>query len=263
MWKNLLKTALFVGGIYVCIAALTLIFSNILMFPSPRATYQLQDADYIRLQSSHGNEIIAKWFPNPNASCTILYSHGNAVDLGGLNAVLEHIAGLGFNILAYDYQGYGQSQGSASEQRTYDDIKAAYQYLTTIKKIPANKIILYGHSIGTGPTIELARQIQPEQGVILQAPFLSAYRVVIQWPILPYDKYKNFEKVSEIHVPILVLHGSLDNVIPIHHGEGIHALANHAEEALWIEKAGHNNLIKTAGERFDEKIKQFASQCFQ
>lgn len=234
--------------------------SDNVLFPVPESSYQ--DGKFpgeIKISTENGQIISALYIKNTQATYTILFSHGNAEDLGMLWPFLETLSAHGFSVLAYDYQGYGTSGGRPSEKNTYLDIQAAYDYLLKNLEVSPSHIILYGRSLGTGPTVELAKKTKIA-GVILESPMLTAYRVVTILPLLPLDKYKNNEKIGEIKVPILFIHGTEDHVIPFWHSQKLYQLATTSKKYFFpVEKADHNDLINLAGEKYWQTITNFAN----
>jgi len=115
-----------------------------------------------------------------------------------LRPILERLHKAGFAVFAYDYQGYGTSQGKPSEQNAYRDIDAAYQYLTAQLKLPSERIIVYGRSTGGGPSVDLA-SCQRVAGLILESTFTSTFRVITRVPLYPFDKFANLSKISSVH----------------------------------------------------------------
>ncbi len=188
----------------------------------------------------------------------ILYSHGNAEDLGIIKPKLSEIRTLGFNVLAYDYQGYGTSTGKPTESHTDQDIDSAYNYLTQRLKISPETIILFGRSVGSGPTLDLAVR-KPVAGVILESAFTSAFRVVLPFPILPFDKFNNLDKIKQIKCPVLVMHGQMDSVVPFSHGEKLFAATPKAKLSLWIKDGDHNDFTEKAGTNYNRILRKFVS----
>jgi fermentation-respiration switch protein FrsA (DUF1100 family) len=194
---------------------------------------------------------------NETAKFTILYSHGNAEDLGSVRFKLEAFRQMGFSVLGYDYQGYGTSEGKPSENATYRDIDAAYEFLTVEQKIPANRVIAYGWSLGGAVAADLASR-KPLAGLILESTFVSAYRVMTRAPLIPFDKFRSLAKLEKVKCPILVMHGDRDEVIGFWHGETLHEQANEPKRNLWVKGAGHTDLAVVAGERYSRALKEFA-----
>ncbi len=225
-----------------------------LMFHPP-STYR-DNQEILKLKTANGKQISALYLPNPQAQYTLLYSHGNAEDIGTIYTHLLSLRNFGFSVLAYDYQGYGTSEGRPTEKNTYLDIEAAYQYLTQTLHIPPEHIILYGASIGSGPSIELALR-KPIAGLILQSPFVSIFRVMTKWPLLPWDPFNNLEKIGLISKPILLMHGEQDNIVPVWHGRKLLKKIRLPAPPLFVEGAHHNDFVAVAGQRYWEAIRLF------
>ncbi|CAN8074389.1 unnamed protein product [Agarophyton chilense] len=208
-------------------------------------------ADYVHhpvfyLQTSRGNTIAASFFHHPRSHFTILFSHGNGEDLGVTASYALQLSNtLNTSVLCYDYSGYGISTGKASETNCYADIRAAYSYLVRHRRIAPDRILLFGRSLGSGPTIDLAATLGPDLGgVVLIAPLLSCVRVVFNSvPTTPnFDMFANIDKIHRVHVPIFCVHGMVDNVVPFSHGLQLTRRARFPLEPLWIRDASHNNL---------------------
>ncbi|HAX79931.1 MAG TPA: hypothetical protein DCY88_29870 [Cyanobacteria bacterium UBA11372] len=136
------------------------------------------------------------------------------------------------------------------------DIDAAYNYLTQELKIPPNRIIAYGFSVGGGPSVDLAAR-KPIAGLIVENTFITAFRVVTHIPIVPFDKFANIDKIKNVRCPVLVMHATADEVIPFYHGQKLFAAAKEPKRFLPIEGAGHNNLRLVAGERYVKALREF------
>ena len=110
----------------------------------------------LRLDTARGNSIVCAFFRTVRPRFTLLFSHGNATDLGQMRDQLARLSStLGVDVLAFDYSGYGRSSGSPSETNCYADINAAYVYLVGFCGLAPSDIILYGQSVGSGPTVDL------------------------------------------------------------------------------------------------------------
>jgi len=185
---------------------------------------------------------------------TLLYSHANAEDLGYIYPWCKYLSKkLQLDIFAYDYTGYGLSydQGPPTETQCYADIDAAYNYLRYKLQIPASHIILYGRSLGTGPSCYLASRLSDSAeseslgGLVLHAPFLSVYRIVLESGCtLVGDKFPNIDFFPSIGTPTLLIHGKKDNVIPFNHSLTLHNMLkpDFRVPPLLLEEMGHNNV---------------------
>jgi len=244
--------------IYGLVNLLVFFVADRLIFQPPTATYQ-DSPEIIKLPTRHQRQISALYLPHPAAYFTILYSHGNGSDLGTVRSNLEKMRSAGFAVFAYDYQGYGTSQGRPSEPNTYADIAAAYDYLTQTLKVSSDRLILYGFSVGSGPSVDLAIR-RSVAGIILEGAFTSTFRVAIPFPILLFDRFCNINKIKSVRCPILVIHGTQDHVIPFHHGQTLYQSANPPKQFLVVEMADHNNLIDIAGNQYSHALQEFAHQ---
>lgn len=217
-------------------------------------------AGQIAISTDDGVELAALHLPNPQARFTIWYFHGNAEDLGDIEPFLKDMRDRGFSVFAYDYPGYGRSGGSPSEQSVYAANRAARAYLHDVLKVPASRVIVYGSSVGTGPAIDLAAQHR-FAGLVVRAGFLSVYRVVTRWPLLPGDRFRNLAKIRKVSYPVLMMHGRQDEVIPFYHGEKLFAAAREPKRHLWVDGAHHNDFLDVAGERHWAALQEFSELC--
>ncbi|KAL7829021.1 hypothetical protein SRHO_G00326550 [Serrasalmus rhombeus] len=206
---------------------------------------ELDVTEVFLTRSARGNRVGCMYIRcAPTARFTVLFSHGNAVDLGQMSSFY---IGLGTrincNIFSYDYSGYGVSTGKPSEKNLYADIDAAWQALRTRYGISPENIILYGQSIGTVPTVDLASRYECA-AVILHSPLTSGMRVAFPDTKKTYcfDAFPNIEKVSKITSPVLIIHGTEDEVIDFSHGLALYERCPKAVEPLWVEGAGHNDI---------------------
>lgn len=173
----------------------------------------------------------------------ILYSHGNARDLGEKMADYTDLSTkLSCDIFSYDYPGYGASTGEPSVKLLNKSIEVAYKTMTVIFGYDSSKIILYGESIGTVPTMDLASKHRVA-GVILQAPLLSAMRLVCRADKDRYccDVLDSSAKIEKIHAPVLVIQGTHDEIIHCTHGKLIHKKSRNKVTPLFIEGCDHNS----------------------
>ncbi|XP_031097294.1 alpha/beta hydrolase domain-containing protein 17B-like [Ipomoea triloba] len=200
--------------------------------------------DVLLLDTKRGNKIVAFYLKNPYARLTMLYSHGNAADLGHLyDLFLQLKANLRVNLMGYDYSGYGASNGKPSEFDTYADIEAVYECLQTEYGVSQEDLILYGQSVGSGPTLHLAARLPRLRGVVLHSGILSGLRVLCHVKFaFCCDIYKNVNKIRKVKSPVLVIHGTEDDVVNWLHGDRLCKMARDPYEPLWIKGGGHCNL---------------------
>lgn len=191
-----------------------------------------------------------------NAKQTILFSHGNAEDLGMMFPWMKELAvKLSVNIMAYDYTGYGMSLPMGekpSENMVYRNIEAAYDYLTKVRMIQPSDIILYGRSLGGGPSCYLAAktamQGQSVGGLVLHSAFLSVYKVVTEVNGFDMqmvgDMFHNEKRARNIRCPTLIIHGKRDVVVPFWHAPRLLSAIpeEHRWKPLFVEDIGHNSI---------------------
>lgn len=221
---------------------------------------ELDAVEVLSTRSSRGNRVSCMFVRcATNSRYTLLFSHGNAVDLGQM---CSFYIGLGSrincNVFSYDYSGYGVSSGRPSEKNLYADIEAAWQVLRNKYNVSPENIILYGQSIGTVPTIDLASRYECA-AVILHSPLMSGLRVAFPETRKTYcfDAFPSIDKVSKVASPVLVIHGTEDEVIDFSHGLAMYERCPRAVEPLWVEGAGHNDIELYA--QYLERLKQFIS----
>ena len=251
----LLRMALSIAFIYAVVGAWAWLISDRMIFLPPAPTYR-DTADILKVPTSGGERIAAVYLPNPAATYTVLFSHGNAEDLGWVLPSLPPLRDLGFGVFAYDYRGYGLSQGRASEQHVYADIEAAYEYLTRDLRVPAARIILYGRSVGAGAAVDLAAR-QSVGGLILESPFLTAFRVMTRIPLFPFDRFRNVDKIGRVRCPVLVMHGEADEIVPLWHGQQLFERAPGPKMFLAVPGAHHNDFMWVAGARYVTALRDF------
>jgi len=187
------------------------------------------------------------------AKFTIFFSHGNASDLGqGAAPLIQLGLFLGCNIFTYDYSGYGESKGRASEKNIYADADAAYEAMQSRWGIKEDQTILYGQSVGSAPTVHLAVR-HKVAGVVIHSGFMSGLRVVCPnrmygccAPGQPCDSccdiLVNISHCPQIESTVLIIHGKDDNLIHIKHGRELFQACRNTVTPLWVDHADHNNV---------------------
>ncbi|MBE9028426.1 alpha/beta hydrolase [filamentous cyanobacterium LEGE 11480] len=255
-WKVLIRIPVL---IYCTIAAYGFFFADRQMFIPQYASQAPLPKPPIAITTPNGEIITLVHLTHPQATHTILYSHGNAETLGSIYPHLLKLKDLGFNVIAYDYRGYGLSQGTPSETNAYQDIEATYKYATEQLQIPSRRIILFGRSIGGGPSTYLASQ-KPIAGLILESTFTSIFRVVIPFPLLPFDKFPNRDRIAQVKAPVLIIHGNRDEIIPFEHGKILFQAASNPKQFQAIPNAGHNDVSDIGGIIYSQAIKDFVAK---
>jgi fermentation-respiration switch protein FrsA (DUF1100 family) len=258
LWLTGFRTLLyFVAGFYLMLLMVAAFLSDRMIFQPQRSSYQ-DTPDIIKLATADGTRISAIYLANPAAAYTLLFSHGNAEDIGDNRSFFQELRAAGFAVFAYDYHGYGTSGGTPSEKTVYSDIDAAYDYLTGTLRVPPGRIISFGRSVGNGAAIDLASR-KPVAGLIVQSGFTTAFRVLTHVPLVPFDKFRNVEKIQRVKAPILFMHGRADRVIPFRQGIALYERAGPSKMSFWVDGADHNDFELVAGERYFTALRDFAA----
>jgi fermentation-respiration switch protein FrsA (DUF1100 family) len=202
-------------------------------------------AQEVTLETADGERVIA-WHVPPRANnAVVIYFHGNG---GALRLRLDRFRAItadGTGLVALSYRGYGGSTGSPTENGLLADADAAYDF--AIARYPAERLVLWGESLGTGVATTLAAKRKVGR-LLLESPFTSAADVgaSVYWYVpvrlLMKDQFRSDERIRQVKVPLLVIHGTLDRVVPISFGERLFALANEPKRMVRIPGGGHVNL---------------------
>jgi len=216
--------------------------------------------DTVRMWTRRKNTIHGFHFRRLNPSCTLLFSHGNSTDIGIMFDHFQELSTrLQVDVFAYDYSGYGDSTGLPSEADLYTDIEAAYAYLTRDAGVPPQSIVLYGQSIGSAPSIDLATRC-PIGGIVLQSALKTGLGLVhdvkaTYW----FDVFKNVTKIEKVQAPIFVIHGTHDDMVPFEHGVALYEAApkEFAVEPWWVKEAGHNDIEFENSHEYFAKLRDF------
>jgi len=231
------------------------LLSRSMLFPRPQVKYEL-GSDYVTLTAMDGTKLAARHWPVPGAKYTVLYLHGNYEELGRLAEYLPAFTQAGYAVFAFDYRGYGHSEGSPTETNLYTDSELAHEFLRTKLGVPADRIIVFGYSLGSGPAVELALR-QPVAGLVLQGAFVSAYRVMTRVPLFPGDKFANLAKAPALRCPVLVIHGTADTTVPFWHGARLFEAITAPKAKLFVEGGPHTGLADFAGPAYTEALHKF------
>jgi len=206
---------------------------------------------------------------------TIIYSHGNAEDLGLNYLDLQDLGNLlGCDVFAYEYPGYGGSDPNSepSEQGCYEAANAAWDYVTNVTSanglhVDPRAVILFGRSLGSGPTVDLASRHPEAGGVILESPLTSAIRTqccdCVAIALCCIDVFASVDKVHKIKSPTFIMHGTDDQVVPFANGKRLYESLDPevAREPFWVEGAGHNDMHAVAGNQMTAKTIEFLEYC--
>jgi len=233
---------------YIGVAILVGLFqTRLIYFPSSALELTPVDVrlkfDDVTLTTQDGVRISAWFVPADDARTTVLFFHGNAGNNGNRIPELKVLNSLHYNVMILDYRGFGKSEGSPSENGTYLDAVAAWEYLVQIRGIPTKTIVIVGESIGGGVAIELARREQPG-ALVVQSTFTRLADIAaLHYPLLPVGlllrhRYDSVDKVGDIHCPKLFFHSTDDSLIPITMGRALYDAA--AQPKQFLETPGEH-----------------------
>ena len=193
---------------------------------------------------------------------TLLFFHGNAGNITHRLSNVAYLVQLGVNVFIFDYRGYGKSEGRPDEQGLYADALAAYDYLLARDDVQKEQIIFFGRSLGGAVAVELASQ-KPCEKLILESTFTSikemSKEMFAGFPLHYFvrTKFDSLSKIPRIQVPLLLLHGNRDSVVPFRHGKSLFAAANTPKDFYEIEGAGHNDTYEIGGNVYFERLSRF------
>ena len=248
----MLKLLLIVIGVYLLLAAYVYVSQPGMIYlpdmPGRQIEATPQDIglayEEIWLTSSDGVRVHG-WFVPGASSRTLLYFHGNAGNISHRLHSIRQFNSLGLSVLIIDYRGYGQSDGKPHEKGMYLDAEAAWQHLTDDRGIDSDSIVIFGRSLGSSVAAWLAAKQDPG-AFIVDSAFTSVPDVGQEYyPWLPVRLLSRFQHATKKYVasataPILVVHSRDDEIIPFHHGEAIHEIANEPKSFLEL-RGGHND----------------------
>ena len=216
----------------------------------------------MRTTTDDGVSIFGWFLPAVGRSpLAVILCHGNAGNISNRLTKARLLRGLGLSVLLFDYRGYGRSDGSPSELGTYRDAEAAYRFLTETKRLPADRIVIYGESLGAAVALELALR-HPARALILESPFTSVADMSRELlPYLPIGKllhyrYDNLSKIGSLRMPLLVLHSPQDDVVPFKMGRRLFEAAPDPKRFFEL-RGDHNQGFLDAGEAYPKAVAAF------
>ncbi|MGD1930746.1 MAG: alpha/beta hydrolase [Leptolyngbyaceae cyanobacterium] len=235
--------------------------------PAPTTTPASVGLAYEDIQISVAEgHIHGWWLPHeaPHAK-TALVLHGNASNVADTLNQTQPLLAAGLSALVIDYRGYGRSSGPfPNESRAYADAAAAWAYLVETRGIPADAIVIFGHSIGGAIAIDLAYHQPQAAGLIVQASFTSMTammdhvgysRIVPKW--LLHQRFDSITKIASVSPPLLLIHGLADTTVPARMSEALQAAAA-APKQLWLlPGAEHNDIAEIAHAHYIDRLKEW------
>ncbi len=235
------------------IGALTALFlaQRLLLFPAPsKQRVWPEDAGFAEaeehiLDTADGEKVIIWHVPAKSGRAVVIFFHGNGDFLAGLVGRFRQITSDGTGLVALSYRGYAGSSGLPSEEGLIADAAAAYAFAAA--RYAADRIVLWGFSLGTGVAVAVAAE-RPISKLILEAPYTSMADVaaaVFRFAPVRYlmrDKFRSDERISRISAPLLIMHGRQDSTISIAFGERLFQLAHQPKQFVAFPEGGHDDL---------------------
>ena len=263
--KTLLIIACLIAGIYVIAAGSLFVFQRRLIYlpdtereaPSEAGLSGVRE---VVLQTPDGVRLIAWYAPAATGKPTLLYFHGNAGSLSDRADRIKRFAGAGYGVFMPSYRGYSGSTGTPSEPAINADARLAYEHLRKLG-VAERAIVLYGELLGSGVAVRLASE-HPVGAVILDAPYTSLPDVgKLFYPVMPVqtfmvDRFDSKKHISAVRAPILILHGTNDEVVPLTLGQALFEAAPQPKEMAVLKGAGHSDIYAFgAFSRLDEFLR--------
>jgi uncharacterized protein len=193
----------------------------------------------------------------------LVICHGNAGNLSefGRPAHYAGLRALGLSLLAFDYRGYGESEGAPTESGLYQDADASYRYLREELGVAPGKIVIFGHSLGSAVAVDLASRV-PAAGLILEGALTSVLELGQElYPYIPVrwigrSRYPSIEKIGRVAAPKLFLHARADDVIPLTHGRRLFEAAPPPKTFVEL-KGGHGDAFELDSATYFGSIRKF------
>ena len=250
MW-TLLKIAAAVLGLYVVVTLAAYFGQRRLLYnPDPNriapANAGLADVREQVLAMPDGARVVAWYGKAQPGKKTLLYFHGNAGGLAERADRIRRFMSEGWGVYIMAYRGYAGSTGSPTETRNISDARLAYGALV-LEGVPADSIVIYGESLGTGVAARMAAE-RRAAGLILESPYTSILELArsqywylpVQW--LLADRYETDKVIAQVRVPVLILHGQKDSLIPVAMAQRLFVLANEPKKLVVLPNGWHSNL---------------------
>jgi uncharacterized protein len=264
-----------IASVVVAVVLLVVLFSwafqrRLIYLPStgavPPAASMLAGARDVQIMTSDGLQLGAWYIPahRPADAFTVLVANGNAGDRSVRAPLARELANQGFAVLLFDYRGYGGNPGSPSEEGLARDVRAARQLLID-EGVPGNRLLYYGESLGAAVVAELATE-HPPAGLVLRSPFTDLASVgQIHYPFVPVrallkDRFPVAEYAARVTVPITVVYGTEDSIVPPVESRRSVAAARGPTRLVAVEGADHNDPALLNGDVLVQAVMELANE---
>jgi pimeloyl-ACP methyl ester carboxylesterase len=219
--------------------------------------------DDLTLRTGDGVDINAWYIPCEGADRTLLWFHGNAGNMGDrVEQIRVYRDRWRVHQLVIDYRGYGRSDGDLSEEGTYEDARTAVKYLVEQRNVPPDRLVLFGRSLGAAVAVQMALEFDCA-GLMLESPFASIREMAkVHYPVIgslfPLRiRYESIAKIGRLRVPLLILHGDRDDIVPLNQGRKLYDAAPEPKQLFIVRDAGHNDILERADERYYQTVWDF------
>lgn len=209
------------------------------------------------------------FFENQTTTATLVFFHGNTGNIGDVDWLGQRFHERGFNVLLFDYRGYGASEGEESETGLYADGDAAVAFLINEKRVRPDQIILYGQSLGTTVVADVASRRDLGAVILESGPSSASSMAGHALPWLPQrlhflgkNRFESAQKLAKVKAPVLISHGDPDPVVPTSEGRLLYAAANEPKRLLIFPGAGHN-VFGSAGDSYLNQLIDFINQSLK
>jgi fermentation-respiration switch protein FrsA (DUF1100 family) len=253
MRRILVSIIIVIASVYVGVAGILYAYQrDFIYFPDmQRPIARLAGVKPLReieLVTSDGLRLLAWYVPPPEGKPVLIYFHGNGGNIGYRSPRLSEFTSAGLGVLMPEYRGYGGNEGQPTEVGLYADATAAMAFLQS-EGVGAERIIVYGESLGTGVATRVASEHQVA-ALVLEAPYTSITAMAaLQFSFLPVnlmlsDRYDSLSRIAEVRAPILIFRGERDEIVPPALGCELFEAAREPKEFWAVPEAGHNDLYR-------------------
>ena len=228
------------------------LLNRLLYFPSPAVPPAPGPFQERQFEAADGTRLHGWWLAGREPAVGhLLLCHGNAGNIADRVPHAALLAAAGFDVMLFDYRGYGRSAGRPDEAGTYRDARAARAALLREPGVSARRLFYLGESLGGAIALELALA-HPPAGLVLQSAFTSVRDMArLHYPIVPADlvpdAYPSLRLIGGLRAPLLVIHGERDHIIPAEHGRALYDAAPEPKQLHVLAHVGHNDVIAEAG----------------
>ena len=271
--KGLIMLAIWIviiiAGAYIAFVSFLFVFqSHYVYYPEHVLSADPGDIglnfDSVSFETKDGVKLSGWFVPSEGARGMILFCHGNGGNISHRLESIQILHQLGLDVFIFDYRGYGQSEGKPTEQGTYQDAEAAWQYLTEERQVNPNEVIIFGRSLGGAVAAWLAQSNTPG-ALILESTFTSLPDIAGKlYPYVPVRlllrfHYNTAEYLGRVNCPVLIVHSRNDEIMPFGHGRRLFEMAKEPKEFLEITGT-HNEGFITSGKRYAEDLHAFITE---